>query len=232
MACKEIGQSIEGMYTLLSKAYEGNWQNRWRDTPYLRDALKEGRVEAITGHVWGAMEFWFLLRRACPNLNSLVDTTEVYEILLNHDLGETYKGDVPLFRKINGEIDDKVAERLGVEEISEQLPDTKKELVGWFDKFEGEIENVDSLEILVAKWIDNLQGNHFALTFGKELPKYSKPINKILQIRFVPYTNRLIEVLQEKGEQEAINEVKQVAKHHTELIKAAGIDFDTSGLKL
>ena len=232
MASKEINSLIDGMYKLLSEAYGGNWQNRWKDTPYLKDALNGGKVEAITGHAWGTMEFWFLLRRTCPNLDSLVDTVEIYEILLNHDLGETYKGDVPLFRKINGEVDDKVVERQGVEKLSKQLPSIEKELLGWFDEFEGGIEKTGKLEILVAKWIDTLQGNHFALTFGKELSNYSKPINNILQIRFIPYTNRLVEILSERGEWGAIDEVKQIAQHHTELIKAAGIDFDTSKLKV
>ena len=232
MVNKELEGQINGIYRLLSDAYTGNWQNRWRDTPYLKDALDEGKVESITGHSWGTMEFWFLLRRVCPNLESLVSSVEVYEILLNHDLGETHKGDVPLYRKINGEVDDKMIERQGVEILSEQLPDTRRELLGWFDEFETEIDRVDKLEILVAKWIDTLQGNHFALTFGSKLPEYSKPINSILQIRFVPYTNRLIQVLEERGEKEAIKEVKEIARYHTELIKARGINFDTSKLNV
>ena len=225
-------KQIDGMYRLLAEAYTGNWQNRWEGTPYLQSALDKGKVESITGHSWGTMEFWFLLRRVCPNLESLVSSVEVYEILLNHDLGETHKGDVPLYRKINGEVDDKMIERQGVEILSEQLPDTRRELLGWFDEFETEIDRVDKLEILVAKWIDNLQGNHFALTFGKELPTYSKPMNSILQIRFVPYTNRLIQVLEERGEKEAIKEVKEIARYHTELIKARVINFDTSKLNV
>ena len=227
---KESEKQIDGMYSMLAKAYLGNQQYRWRDTPYLKKALSEGKTESIVSHAWGTVEFWFLLRRVCPNLESLVNSTELYEILLNHDLGETYKGDVPLYRKINGEVDNKKVERQGVEKICEQLPDTREELLRWFDEFEGDINKVDRLEIIVAKWIDSLQGNHFAMTFGDKLPEFSKPINSILQIRFVPYTNRLIQVLEDRGEKEATREVKEIAQHHTELIKAKGINFDTSRL--
>jgi len=229
---KKIEKLIQGMYELLSQAYKGNWQIRGRDTPYFKDTLSKGKGESIIGHVWGTMELWFVLRRICPKLNSLVNPTEVYEILLNHDLGETDKGDVPLYRKIKGAVDDKIAERQGVEKLSEQLPEIKKELLRWFDEFEEEVEKIEKLEILLARWIDNLQGNHFALTFGKKLPQFSKEINSILKIRFVPYTNRLIQMLEKRGEKEAINEVKQVAKYHVKLIKAAGINLDTRRLRI
>ncbi|MFC1626038.1 HD domain-containing protein [Patescibacteria group bacterium] len=227
---KESEKQMEGMYGVLAEAYLGNWQYRWRDTSYLENALREGKVEPITGHAWGTMEFWFLLRRVCPNLESLVDSRELYEILLNHDLGETYKGDVPLYKKIYGEVDDKEVERQGVEKICEQLPDASEELIRWFDEFEKDVDKVDRLEIIVAKWIDNLQGNHFAMTFGEELSKHSKPINSILQIRFVPYTNRLIQVLEDRKEENAVGEVKEIVRYHTKLIKAKGINFDTSRL--
>lgn len=225
-----VESKLTGMYSLLEDAYTGNWQYRWRDTPYLSKALREGKVESITSHSWGTMEFWFLLRRVCPNLGSLVDPIELYEVLLNHDLGETYRGDMPLFKKINGEIDDKVAERQGVKKLSEQLSGIGEELLNRFDEFEEEIGKVSKLEILVAKWIDTLQGNHFALTFGNELPEHSEPINRILEIRFIPYTNRLVEVLKSRGEEGATKEVREVVLHHAGLIKSAGISFDMSRL--
>lgn len=97
----------------MSEAYEGNWQNRWQGTPYLEKAVKSGKSESVVGHVWGAMEFWFQLRRVCPKLDSLVDSLQVYEVLLNHDLGETYAGDVPLYLKVYGKKDNKEEERNG-----------------------------------------------------------------------------------------------------------------------
>ena len=178
------------------------------------------------------MEFWFHLRRLCPKLNSLVDATEIYEIILNHDLGETNAGDIPLYRKIHGAKDNREGERKDLEQISSSLPNTQRELLAWFDEFEQEVEKTNRLEILVAKWLDNLQGNHFVLTFGKELPSYSKQIDRILQIRFIAYTNRLLEVLEGKSALGAVSEVRCIAAHHTEAIRAAGIDFDTSKLRI
>ncbi len=232
MGTKEIKSSLDGMYQLLSEGYKGNWQYRWQDTPYLEEAVKSGKVESVVGHEWGTMEFWFHLRRLCPKLDSLVDTTKVYEILLNHDLGETNEGDIPLYRKINGAKDNKESERDGLKQITDSLPETQNELLAWFDEFEQEVGKIDRLEMLIAKWMDNLQGNHFALTFGKDLPHYSEPINNNLQIRFVAYTNRLLDVLEGRNEAEAMDEVRQVALHHANVIKAAGINFDTSRLKI
>jgi len=231
MASKEAKKSLEGIYKFLSEAYEGNWQNRWEGTPYFKKAIESGKTESVVGHVWGAMEFWFQLGRVCPKLDSLVDTLEVYEILLSHDLGETRAGDVPLYWQVRGKKDNKEDERKAMEHISRALPEAQQELLSWFDEFEADVEGIDRLEILVAKWIDNLQGNHFVFTFGKGLLEHSEPIRKILQIRFVPYTKRLMGVLKERGEGGAVSEVRLVAQHHTEVIKAAGIDFDASKLE-
>jgi len=229
---KKTEKSIKAMYKLLSQAYKGNWQKRWQDVPFFKQASEEGKIESIIGHTWATMEFWFILRRICPKLDSLVDSLEIYEILLNHDLGETDKGDVPLYQKIKGVIDDKIAERQGIEKLTEELPKIKRELLDWFDEFEAEVKKIEKLEILIARWIDNLQGNHFALIFGKRLPQFSQEINSILQIRFVPYTNRLIQVLEEREEKEAIKEVKQIARYHAKLVKAAGINLDMSRLRI
>ena len=225
-------EQLDGMYKLLSEAYKGNWQYRWQDNPFLEEAIKEGKVESVVGHVWGTMELWFHLRRVCPKLDSLVNTTQVYEIILNHDLGETNAGDTPLYRKINGAEDTKQSERDDLKQITDPSPEVQTELLSWFDEFEQDIERIDRLEMLVVKWLDSLQGDHFALTFGRELSHYSEPINKILQIRFVAYTNRLIGLLESGSQAEAVEEVKQVAQHHADVIKAAGIDFDTSKLNV
>ena len=223
--------SLRGLYSFLGQAYGGNWQYRWQNTPFLEEATKSGHTESVAGHEWAAMEFWFNLRRLCPNLDSIVDSIEVYEILLNHDLGETRSGDVPFFQKYHGVVDDKEAERACLEELCSSLPKTRDELLAWFDEFEKDVVKINSLEVLVAKWVDTLQADHFGLTFGKKLPEYSKPINGILQMRFVAITNRLIEVLDKNG-LGALNEVRQVAKYHVSAITAAGISFDSSKLNV
>jgi len=224
-------KTLDGIYKFLSESYRGNWVYRWQNTPYLKDALKKRKAESVVGHVWGTMEFWFHLRRVCPSLNSLVNPIEVYEILLNHDLGETYAGDLPLYIRVTQKKDNAHNERKSFLKIIRNTPKYRKELLANFDEFEKEIGKINKLEVAVAKWIDNLQGNHCVLTFGTNLPKYSDAINKILQIRFIVYTNRLLEILEKNKATKAIREVKQVAKHHANIIKKAGINFDTSGLK-
>ena len=225
-------KNIQTIFNILEKTYQGNWQYRWNNTPYLTTMSKEGKHESIIGHVWSMAELWFLLRRALPTLNKIVNSLEIYEIILNHDLGETFVGDVPLYDKINGRHDNKENEKAAIHELLVEFPDIQSEVVNQFEQFEEKVDNISKLEVLVAKWIDNIQGNHYVFSFGEDLPEYSEPINKILQIKFVAYTNRLIEVLNEKGEDTAVEEVKSVARFHRKLIKSKGIKFDSSTLNL
>jgi hypothetical protein len=228
----ETNKYLDNAYSFLSLVYHGNWQDRWSNTPYLEDALKKGRNESINAHSWASMEFWFLLRRACPRLDSLVDTTEVYEILLNHDLGETFEGDFPLYERVSGKRGDRSVEITSLKSLVGVLGKLASKVIGWVSEFDGDIEKIESLEVVVAKWIGILQGNHFALTFGNDLQDHSEKINKVLQLRFIPYTNKLIEILKKKRHTKAVEEVREIANNHIESIKDAGIEFDSSKLNL
>ena len=145
-------------------------------------------------------------------------------------MGETTNGDTTLYEIVQGKKKDIENERRTIEKISSPLQQTQKILLNMFDEFEGGIDNINTLEVAVARWIDNLQGDHFALTFGSRLPEHSEAINKIIQIRSIASTNRLLELLEDKDHNKAVDEVKQVAHHHFNVIKAAGITIDTSKL--
>lgn len=94
-----------------------------------------------------------------------------------------------------------------------------------YSNFENET-NSDKIEDLIARWIDNLQGDHFALTFGNNLPEYSSVIEKIIKQRSILRSYRLINHLKQHQLIEAAEEVDLVTKTHIGLIKQAGITIN------
>lgn len=226
-----LGQeALDGVYEFIANSYGGNWKFRFADTPYMKNARESGWRESINEHAWACMEFWFQLRRLCPALNRLVDSLTVYEMLLNHDLGEIRYADTPLYRVVTGlQADDKRSERRGLEELSASLPlHAQQDLLSSFDAFESELADIDVLEALVSKWVDNMQGNHFAMVFGEDFSQNADSIKKILNLRFIPITKRLMKILQARGEAEVLAEVKTVAAHHLDRVRTLGITIDST----
>ena len=133
-------KDLTGIFKFLSKAYNANWTLRWSHTPYMSKALASGKTESILGHKWAMMELWYQLRRVCPNLNAAIDSKKFYEIVLNHDLGETFLGDISAIRQLNGEgLDKHIAEHQELEKMSTDLPKySARDMLDSFDEFEKE----------------------------------------------------------------------------------------------
>lgn len=230
MSGKEFDTELDGVYTLMADAYHGNWKYRWGGTPYF-DADMSGRIESIAAHEWACGLFWLALRRICPALDSSVNSTEIYERLLTHDLGETHQDEVSRFQQLQGQgVNKHLLEREAIRLMVEPVGSvTGQEITNWFDEFEKKPDEMEGLEVLVAKFVDSLQGDHFVLTFGHDLEVHSDPIGKIVNKHTVPYARRLIEVLENSGYPEAKEEVRQVFRHHIDQFQKAGVTFDTSG---
>ena len=223
-----LKKSLDGIYDFMSNAYYGNWQYRWDQTPYLQKNIKRGKNESILAHQWACIGFWFYLSRICPSLAKLVSTTEIYERLLFHDLGETFEGDISQFLQMQGRgVGKHKTERKEVKKISKTiLKKMQRELLKHFDEFEEDFVNMKKLEVIISKFIDLLQGNHFALVFGNNLKGNSEIISKIVNKRFMKIADRLLEVLKKGGHKEAYQEVVGVIKHHLESTKKAGIKIN------
>jgi 5'-deoxynucleotidase YfbR-like HD superfamily hydrolase len=226
-------KTLSGIYEFMKKAYQGNWQYRFGDTPFMAAMNSKGKHESILAHQWALMEFWFVLRRECPNLNKVVDSVKIYEMLMNHDLGEIIGGDVSQARQLAGDGVNKVSnEHKAIISLTNSLPtSTSKEIINLFNLYETEIDDVKTVEQLLARFIDYMQGNHFSLTFGKELPRHSLLIGKIVQGWWAKYAKKLISVLKEKGFGKASEEVRQIAIAHMDTIVKAGIKFEFGGFK-
>ena len=178
--------------------------------------------------MYSCMQLWFQIKRACPELAKVTNSEKIYEIILNHDLGETHEGDVSMTRQIKGEsMNKKLTERDEIVNITSKLkPEVQSEILKNFDDFEADLDNVLDVDILVCKFIDALQGDQFALTFGNDLPEHSELINKIINKRFVPYASKLITTLKEKGHQTASEEITTLANYHLSQIREASIKID------
>src|SRR5574340_1134190 len=178
---------LDGIYLFLSEAYKGNWQYRWGGgIPYMNSVNKKGHQESILAHQWSMMALWYQLRRLCPNLDKVVSSEKIYEIILNHDLGETYTGDISVFAQVRDKIRDKhLLERQELAKMAKSLPkSSQKGMLAIFDQYEQEADQIKSPEVLLARFLDALQGDHFAMVFGDKLPKNNPIIKTIVQKRF------------------------------------------------
>jgi len=210
--------------------YQGNWSYRWGRVPWMQKNNRMGKKESILSHEWACIGFWLTLKDVCPSLSSLVDTEEIYERVWSHDMGETFIGDISQFRQINGAGGNKhLIEQEEIKRITKSIPSkTSRKLRGYFKEFEKPIEKITKLETLIAKLIDTIQGNHFALVFaeGLELSKNKDSVKKIVKRTSVRVAHQLLKVLKERGQTKAYREVLAVIDHHLNYYQELGIKID------
>jgi putative hydrolase of HD superfamily len=108
---------------------------------------KDGRVEDVAAHTWGAM---FMAMLYAPDH---LDMKRVYELLLIHDLGESVCGDVPFFEKTERDDDreNKAMEGIIYEDMG---PYGSKIQMLWEEYIEQETE-----ESKFVNFCDKLDGN-------------------------------------------------------------------------
>ena len=217
-------KEIQAIYNFMAKTYLGNWQYRWIGTPHMSRALKQNQKESILAHELSCIGLWFNLRRLCPNLNKLVSSEKIYEILWAHDLGEIYAGDISQTRQVKGEGKNKVRnERKEIIKMAGKIPkNTLNTLLRYFDNFEGDVEKMNDLEIVVCKWLDNVQGHHFGLIFGNDYKKNSVLINKIINRSYVNRSKRLLQILTERGHKKAYKEAEFLIQNFIETFEKRG----------
>ncbi len=217
---KEMGAT----FAFMQNVYLGNWQYRWKGTPHMKNMLRKNKKESILAHQLSCIGLWFNLRRICPNLDKLVNSEKIYEILWIHDLGEIFAGDVSQTMQIRGKgINKSANERQEIIKMAGQIPrKTLKAILENFDDFEKKIQNINNIEILICKLVDNIQGNHFGLVFGNDQQANSNLISAILNRSLIRTTQRLLQVLDKKGHKKAFREVKSVVDYFIFLFKKSG----------
>lgn len=216
----------------MSNVYEGSWQYRWYGTPHMKNSLSKNRKESILAHQLACIGFWFNLRRISPNLDRLVDSEKVYEILWGHDLGEVFIGDISQARQTKGEGAGKSkVEREEIIKMSKGTPEKiVQDLLRNFDSFESKHEKTNNIEILVCKLIDNIQGNHFAIVFGNDFGINSDLISKIVNRSFIKAAIRLLEFLKNTKNKGAYKEARLIIDHHISAVKNSGVKLKVDSL--
>lgn len=224
---KNINKSFDGLYDFMSQAYHGNWSYRWEGVPWMQKNITEGKNESILAHQWACVGFWLILKDVCPALSALVNTEEIYERVWSHDIGETFVGDISQFRQLSGIGGNKhFVEQKEIKKITKSMPSkTSRKLRAYFKEFEKPIEKITNLEALVAKLIDTLQGNHFALVFAEGLSesKNSDSVKKIVERTAGRAAKQLLKVLKQKGHVQAHAEVLALVNHHLDFYRKLGI---------
>jgi len=227
---KKINQSLNNIYRFMADNYQGNWSYRWGGVPWMQKNNKMGKRESILAHEWACIGFWLTLKDICPALNALVDTEEIYERVWSHDMGETFVGDISQFRQINGYGKDKhLIEQQEIERITKFISiKTSHRLCNYFKEFEKPIEKITKLEALVAKLIDTIQGNHFALVFAEGLgsSKNKDSVKKIVERTSVRVANQLLKILKQRRHIKAHAEVLVILNHHINYYRKLGIKID------
>lgn len=227
---KITNKSLNNFYKFMADNYQGNWSYRWGGVPWMQKNNKKGKKESILAHQWACIGFWLILKDICPALNTLVDTQEIYERIWSHDMGETFVGDISQFKQINGHgVNKHLIEQKEIEKITKFIPSkTSHKLQKYFKEFEKPREKITKLETLIAKLVDTLQGNHFALVFAEGLvsSKNTNSIKKIVERTTVRTAIQLLKVLKQRGHIKAYEEVLIVVNHHLDYYKKLGIKID------
>lgn len=78
--------------------------------------------------------------------------------------------------------------------------------------------------------MDNLQGDHFAMTFGNNLGKHSEAIEKVVKKRSAARARDLINFLQSDSHSQAAAEVGAVMQFHANKFREAGVELNLSEL--
>lgn len=140
-------------------------------------------------------------------------------------MGEIFVGDISQPQQIKGKgVGKSKIERQEIIKMAGKIPKkTLKTLLQNFDAFEEKTEEMNSIEILVCKLIDNIQGNHFAVVFGNDFRTHSDLINKVLNRSFIRTIRRLLEVLKNGGHKKAHKEVESVVNYLIYLFKKSGV---------
>lgn len=215
-------KSFNQIFEFLAHLYRGNWEYRWGQVPFMDQDSNSLKGESILAHQWSCITLWMLLKDQLPALSKLVDSARLYECLAIHDIGEIVVGDVPKVEQLKvGSNRKQEIERREIDTDIENLPPELQTLIrNYYHDYT--FEEKPDITTLLARYLDNMQGNHFGLVYGKDLSKYSALISKIVDKYFLPIAKKLFD-LASSLDPKAGNEIQSLTDYHLEAIRKAGI---------
>lgn len=126
------------------------------DTLILAEKLKDtmrhcyttnGRRESVAEHCWMASLMAYFMKDEFPD----VDMDKVVRMILIHDLGECFTGDVPVFNKT--EADEQKEKELLYSWVKTLPEDFSKEMMALYE----EMEKLETMEARIFKAIDGME---------------------------------------------------------------------------
>lgn len=167
------------------------------DTLILAEKLKDtmrhcyttnGRRESVAEHCWLASLMAYFMKDEFPN----VDMDKVIRMILIHDLGECFTGDVPVFNKTEAHEE---KERELLYNWVKTLPeDFSKEIMELYE----EMEKLETVEARIFKAIDGMEAvlQHNISDISTWLPNEYE-LNQIYAMDRVGFSEYLKEVREE-----------------------------------
>ena len=153
-----------------------------------------GRRESVAEHCWRVSLMAYWLRDEFPE----ADMDKVIRMLLIHDLGEAFTGDIPSFLK-TGE-DESKEDALLAEWVSSLPPEFSEEMTALYR----EIEQRETLEARIFKAIDGMEAvmQHNASDLSTWLPlEYQLNLTYAEdKVAFSPYLTQLRRAIREDTE--------------------------------
>lgn len=195
---------------------------------------QKGRKESISEHMWSLHHFCTVLSPLCPELSSAVQFEEVKDILLMHDLPEIKHGDITRTTQISTEnikTTKVMAERQALEELTVDLPaEMREKYLERFDYFEGLVPSQEvPIEILVARMIDSMQGDHYFLHHTGPMEAAQTEITaRIMQKYTLKNISEVVSRLHGIGKHQAADEVIDLADYHFGAARKLGVSFPYS----
>lgn len=215
----------------LSQAYG---VHRFLKSPGMQE-LSSGFSESIAEHMWRAALLWDNSVELLPGLAESVDAKHVHDLIMVHDVGEFYDGDISRFVKAGESTNNMQAkfesEARAVSQITEGLaPFQKQWYKDAFDDFENPDHTKRSKESLVANLFESIQGDftffdHSELhtrEIGGELvttEKFIEDTRRVVGKYTRPHFVRLIQLFKEESNNRALDDINKLAEAYCQYVR-------------
>lgn len=213
--------NLDSVYQFMANIYPAYSRMRFRGAAFMKEPtpdLSQLGEESIADHMWAATVMWEALTPILPHLSSTVDTRNLSRFILIHDMGEIANGDISAALQLKGHGKNRAEKEMqGFNDLAAMLPEASRDIfVGTHDQYEREKNNPETQdkEVLLAKIMDMIQGDHFVLSQSIDFSGSSHVHYRIVSEKLVPYAKRLHSLLTDEGELAAAQELHGLIKHH------------------
>ncbi len=223
-------QELDQLYSFMSGVYPAYDRMRFRGASFMKEPIPDltnvGQ-ESIADHMWATLLMWDALYPLLPAFSQTINPARVSSYILTHDMGEIADGDISATLQLDGYGKNRAEiELVNFKRLTSLLPQASQTI---FDqthlRYEEEKSNPETndKEVLIAKIMDSVQGDHFVLDQSIDFNGSLEIHKKILARSLMPYVQRLSAILQKEGELLAAEEIRILIKHHLHEYQKRGV---------